>query len=139
VELWLLGAGAVVLIAVTVWLVWLAPPSDAADSPDQPEEEQPVPERSRPAVTAPVEGGMVQTRPPVPSAVASELWSSPTLARERATVDASEPGSARSARSLRLAAGLLLSLGSALAGAWLYARWRHKRETPVSRLRRHRG
>ena len=40
------------------------------------------------------------------------------------------------ARTMGMGAGALLSIGSAIGGAWLYARWQRERNKPINRLRR---
>ncbi|HEV7663957.1 MAG TPA: hypothetical protein VGQ62_10520 [Chloroflexota bacterium] len=51
-ELWLLGAGAVVLIGITLWIVWPARTSDTVETPIRGEEvsRTPMTENSRPAM-----------------------------------------------------------------------------------------
>jgi len=39
-------------------------------------------------------------------------------------------------RTMGMGAGALLSIGGAIGGAWLYARWQRERNKPINRLRR---
>ncbi len=72
---------------------------------------------------------------------AGEPWSEPTPAREgsdAAGFKALPPGAPNvpGARRVSIGAAALLTLGGAAAGAWLYSRWQHQRNTPLNRLRR---
>jgi hypothetical protein len=154
----LLGAAAIVLIAITVWIVWPAPnaaaPSGtdlAADSSDM------LPlgdefEDQHTSATADLSAGSMATAMageshlsgaaasrvvPTPTAfqAAAEPWSSPTLAREGA-LPAQRPARVAKSPTVSIAAAVLLTLGGAIAGAWLYARWQRQRNKPVSRRRR---
>ncbi len=59
-ELWLLGAGAIVLIAITLWIVWPSSTADTVGATTVPiEEERPVTEYTSP--TANVSNGGVAT------------------------------------------------------------------------------
>jgi hypothetical protein len=54
----------------------------------------------------------------------------------RDTDAAHESRSLTQPRTIGLGAGVLLSVGGAIGGAWLYARWQRERNKPINRLRR---
>jgi hypothetical protein len=88
------------------------------------------------------------TATPTAHGAAGEPWSSPTLAREGATdagvitsspASLPEPQASRplaQPRTIGIGAAVALAIGSALLGAWLYARWQRRRNAPVNRARR---
>jgi hypothetical protein len=161
-ELWLLGAGAIVLIAITLWLVWPASIRGEEDRrmiPPQGDEF----EDQYTSATADLSAGGVAAAlntsdeateasdapSPTPYAAAGEPWSSPTMAREGGriwptpTSTQTEPRSDWSAQPMASpraiislgAAALCVILGAVL-GAWVYARWQRRRNQPINRLRR---
>jgi len=151
-ELWLL-IGAVILVALTVWIVW----------PVQRSEEVPTMSNSNPpnmppqgdafedqytAATADLSAGGVATSfesgspvNPLPeSAARSEPWSSPAIARSGMDQPMLPPGPERSMftqkRTLGAGATALLAIGGGIGGAWLYQRSQRRRNRPLNRLRR---
>ena len=182
-ELWLLGAGAVVLVAITLWIVWPAQSVETVGAPDPDEEDMLMTPQDEEfedrytSATADLSAGGVaaalesmqegdaaaeatpaatptpaSTETPVPAptayGAAGEPWSSPTLAREGATdagvitsspASLPEPQASRplaQPRTIGIGAAVALAIGSALLGAWLYARWQRRRNAPVNRARR---
>jgi hypothetical protein len=171
-ELWLLGAGAVVLVAITLWIVWPAQSVETVGAPDPDEEDMlmtPQDEQFEDrytSATADLSAGGVAaalesmqednaaaaeatpTATPTAYGAAGEPWSSPTLAREGATdagvitsspASLPEPQASRplaQPRTIGIGAAVALAIGSALLGAWLYARWQRRRNAPVNRARR---
>jgi hypothetical protein len=158
-ELWLLGAGAIVLIAITLWIVWPARTADVVDASVQIEEVSrtrmsenvgPVmaPQGDRfedqyTSATADLSaggvaiarestpGGSATETPPVAS---SQRWSPASTGADYGS-PLSMPADTNS-RTMGLGAGALLSIGGAIGGAWLYARWQRERNKPINRLRR---
>jgi hypothetical protein len=161
-ELWLLGAGAIVLIAITLWIVWPARTADAADTSVQAEEVTRTPmsenvgsvmppqgdrfEDQYTSATADLSAGGVATAresmagqaasepPPMASSPTSHRWA-PAGATDYST-PLSMPTDNRSSRTMGFGAGAILSIGGAIGGAWLYARWQRERNKPINRLRR---
>jgi len=163
-ELWLV-VGALVLIALTVWIVWTPQrPRDAERRLH--EEETPVNndvhrtdlkpqgdkfESQHTSATADLSAGGVATTPrgyaePERSR-GSEPWSAPAMAREGVSQPWSAAGTAnfeadheRSGLlrpgTFGIGAGALLAVAGGVGGAWLYARWQHERNRPINRLRR---
>jgi hypothetical protein len=140
-ELWVLGAGAMVLIMIAFWLVWPARTADAFDSPVPGEEVSTKPMSGSEYTNATGDlsaGGVASTMQ-----TKSEPWSAPTMPREgfeRTPADSSVPMGNMPAmhqpHMLGLGAGALLSVGGAVGGAWLYARWQRERNKPINRMRR---
>jgi hypothetical protein len=157
----LLGAAAIVLVALTLWLVWRPGETDAPvraeEGPDMIPPQGDQFEDQYTSATADLSAGGVAvsaaqdelTAAPEPSEFqrASEPWSQPALAREGAPLPA--PGEAQPAlpepsmaarmtqpRTVGMGAAALLTLGGAIGGAWLYSRWSKQRNKPLSRLRR---
>jgi hypothetical protein len=164
----ILGAMAVVLIAITLWLVvW---PARATDSVDGAVRDKEAPgmtpqgdqfEDQYTSATADLSAGGVATsrtassehvvEAPSPTAyqTAGEPWSEPTVARAGVDYGAFEAarlapkpqgtveptGEARR-RTIGIGAVALLTLGGAVGGAWLYARWQHQRQKPINRIKR---
>ena len=141
-ELWLLGAGAVMLIAITLWIVWPAQSVETigARDPDEedmlmtPQDEQfedrytsATADLSAGGVAAAVESMQEEnaaaeatpTATPTAYGAAGEPWSSPTMAREGATdasVTPSPPSSRPEPQSSRpLAQPRTIGIGAALA------------------------
>jgi hypothetical protein len=153
-ELWLI-VGALVLVALTVWIVW---------TPERPrgEEVKPVtvdangtnltPQGDKfEAQHTPATGGVATAAhaytPPARSP-SSEPWSSPTMAREGVSQPWSAGGTANfdadhdqgmgllRPGTLGIGAGALLAVAGGIGGAWLYGRWQRERNRPINRLRR---
>jgi hypothetical protein len=185
-ELWLLGAGAIVLIAITLWIVWPARTDDAAvGTTVRGEEVSHIPmsestkrdtapqderfENQYTSATADLSAGGVAAAFESAGGVATAIDSlhedpagpghrapaTPTEPWPAATIGTEPIGQAsrsenylqdlhpnQDSRSLAqpkvigLGAGALLSLGGAIGGAWLYARWQRERNKPINRLRR---
>jgi hypothetical protein len=164
-ELWLLGAGAIVLIGITLWIVWPARTADTVvGTTVQGEEvsEQTMTESVRRGMTpqgdqfedqytnatadlspggvaAAVESMQTPPSEPWPAArVDDERIGQPARSDNylRDTQPAHENRSLAQPRTIGVGAGVLLSLGGAIGGAWLYARWQHERNKPINRLRR---
>jgi hypothetical protein len=155
-DVWLLGAAAVVLIAITLWIVWPTRPADA--TADGQEANDMIPQGDRfedqyTSATADLSAGAVATtfsssepttedKPvaapvaPAPTAardVIDERWSSPPVVLKRPDLARSRP---IPNWLVGAAAGTLITIGGAIGGAWVYARWQHKRKQPLSRLKR---
>jgi hypothetical protein len=150
-ELWLLGAGAIVLIGITLWIVWPARTADPVGVSVRSEEvsENPMTETvtsglapqgdrfedqytsatadlSAGGVAAAVEA-MQEPSPP-------ESYGIPVRPTTAATT--TESGRLSPRRGIGLGAGVVLALSGGIGGAWLYARWQHERNKPINRLRR---
>ncbi len=163
-ELWLLGAGAIALIAITLWIVW---PTRTADSPVEEVPPQPMSESMLTSATADLSAGGVATAlgssPETPVAPTGPPHSVPTQEPVASTRGGPWPEADQSGERIGLAstsdaypypvnpppsrglvgpkrigmgAGALLSVGSAIGGAWLYARWQRERNKPINRFRR---
>jgi hypothetical protein len=158
----LLGAAAIVLIALTVWIVWRPTPPETAPGTARSEEGvEMLPQGQRfedqyTSATADLSAGGVavtaaqeaeQTAETSEFQRAGEPWSEPGLAREgallppgltpeRALPEPSLTARVSQPRTIGLGAAALLTMGSAAAGAWLYARWQRRRNQPLNRLRR---
>ena len=152
-DVWVLGVAAIVLIALTLWIVSQAPATDATVTTPEARDLPPVGdafEDQYTSATADLSAGGVAeamiTRPPpiteslpapTPFQSASEPWSSPSTARGGAPVAGPGPApNARGPRVIGIVAAALLTLGGAVGGAWLYSRWQRERNKPVSRVRR---
>jgi hypothetical protein len=156
-ELWLLGAGAVVLVGITLWIVWPARTADAVGVSVRSEEvsEKPMTETVKTGLapqgdrfadqytsaTADLSAGGVAgaaegmhedpgalPRVAHPSYGAS---ASPTLA-----ITQPESGPLAQKRNVGLGMGAVLALAGGVGGAWVYARWQRERSKPINRLRR---
>ncbi len=142
----LLGAAAIVLIALTLWVVWRPAGADEGEPlhviPDNPEADDLFT-----SATADLSAGGVavttsalESVPRAPSdyQATGEPWSEPGLAREgiAASVTTEEPSERRSKPGMNLGIGAALVLGGAAAGAWLYSRFERERNKPKNRLRR---
>jgi hypothetical protein len=159
-ELWLLGAGAIVLIGITLWIVWPARTADAVGNSSRGEEvlDKPMDENARPTMppigerfrdqytsatadlSAGGAAGAVETRPgdaPGETPVTTPGWSvtPPATSQRWPALASSGPGLAQS-KTIGLGAASLLMVGGGIGGAWLYARWQRERNKPINRLRR---
>jgi hypothetical protein len=127
-ELWLLGAGAIVLIAITLWIVWPSQTTDAVDTTVQGEEV------SRTQMAENI-------KDQYPNATADQSASGVATALDPSEYSyppptSTETRSVAQPRTMGLGAAALLSIGGAVGGAWLYARWQRERNKPINRLRR---
>lgn len=153
-ELWLLGAGALLLIAITVWIVWPAQPEETiAMNPETTNPSNLPPqgdafEDQYTSATADLSAGGVATslqQETEPPASAGEPWSATTQSREgtgdrfQTPVATSHtyPGTPALAQRpmITIGSGALMAAGGAVAGVWLYTRWQ-ERNKPVNRFRR---
>jgi len=174
----LLGAAAIVLVALTLWIVWRPAAADetigAAVRAEEASNMLPQGDRFEDQYTSATAdlsaAGVALTEaqrepssaaPPSPATRtqratatpplsdfqrASEPWSQPSLAREsdalslappdRATLALPEPAPAVRPRTVGIGAAALLTVGGAIGGAWLYARWQKIRNQPLNRLKR---
>jgi len=159
-ELWLL-VGAVILVALTVWIVWPAQRSEevtAMTNSSQPGSSLPPQgaafEDQYTSATADLSAGGVATAREIgapvssrsstaampESAMRSEPWASPTIAREGVAgavmpqAGASQ-GLARP-RTIGIGAAAMLMVGGGVGGAWLYQHWQRERARPINRFRR---
>jgi hypothetical protein len=163
-ELWLLGAGAIVLIGITLWIVWPARSADAVVGTSVQGEEVSIPmtdnvrrsmtpqgdqfEDQYTSATADLSPGGVAAAVESMQTPPSEPWPAANLDADRIgqasrsenylrdTQPTHENRSLAQPRTIGLGAGVLLSLGGAIGGAWLYARWQRERNKPINRLRR---
>jgi hypothetical protein len=163
-ELWLLVAGAVVLIAITVWIVWPGTnrSEESAAMDDNARRSMPPQgdkfEDQYTAATADlsvggVAGAMEEMQSEASEATsdtakAAESWSQTTTTQAREGI-AGVTGQARDftstqsrqidlrqPKTIGLGAGVLMAAGGAVGGAWLYSRWQAERNKPINRLRR---
>ena len=135
-ELWLLGAGAIVLIAITVWIVWPSSTADAIGTTTVPiEEDRSMTEYTSP--TADMSTSGVATAEPMQAEreSPSHHWA-PSGSGMDYSSSQTESRSMMPSRTMGMGAGALLSIGGAIGGAWLYARWQRERNKPINRLRR---
>jgi hypothetical protein len=153
----LLGAAAIVLIALTVWIVWRPTPADETGRSEEAVEMLPQGERFEDQYTSATAdlsaGGVAVTAAHAEEEVetsdfqrAGEPWSEPGLAREGAPALTGQPRRAlpepsltarvSQPRTIGMGAAALFTLGGAAAGAWLYSRWQKRRNQPLNRLRR---
>jgi|SRR5579864_7052303 len=151
----LLGAAAIVLIALTLWIVWRPVGADEEEGSEMMPQGDRFEDQYTSATADLSAGGIavtgVQDDMPVAAEVsdfqrAGEPWSEPTLAREGVSVPEALPNPARPAlpepsglmprRTMSIGAAALLTLGGAIGGAWLYSRWQHARNRPINRLLR---
>ena len=161
-ELWLLGAGALVLVGITLWIVWPARGADPVGTSLGSKEvvEKPMTETvtsglapqgdrfedqytsatadlSAGGVAAAVQGlqETPTTPPPFPAGTYGAAPFNPTAT----AAPYPQPETSSSLiprRSVGLGAGAVLALGGGVGGAWLYARWQRERNKPINRLRR---
>jgi hypothetical protein len=158
-DLWLLGGGALILIAIALWIVWPARTADLVGATVQTEEvsrtamtENMTPQGARfedqyTNATGDLSAGGVATAlgsmqgestGHSPSVGSTSRWSpSSTGVSYSSPLDSpTETRSMIPSRKVGVGAGALLSLGGAVGGAWLYARWHRERNKPINRLRR---
>jgi hypothetical protein len=157
-ELWLLGAGALVLVGITLWIVWPARSADSVGSKEVVEKPMTetvtsglAPQGDRfedqyTSATADLSAGGVAaavqglqetptTPPPFPAGTYGAAPFNPTAT----AAPYPQPETSSSLiprRSVGLGAGAVLALGGGVGGAWLYARWQRERNKPINRLRR---
>ena len=161
-ELWLLGAGALVLVGITLWIVWPARGADPVGTSLGSKEvvEKPMTETvtsglapqgdrfedqytsatadlSAGGVAAAVQGlqETPTTPPPFPAGTYGAAPFNPTAT----AAPYPQPETSSSLiprRSVGLGAGAVLALGGGVGGAWLYARWQRERNKPINRIRR---
>jgi len=162
-DLLLLGAGAIVLIGITLWIVWPARTADSLGTSVHSEEvvEKPMSE-AVPAGVAPqsdrfedqytsatadlAAGGVasaveVEAVPAEPQAaqLSQREPYGPLVPSPGAATRLSEPeawGTLAPRRRLGVGAGAVLAVSGGVGGAWLYARWQRERNKPINRLRR---
>ena len=154
-DLWLLTAGAIVLIGITLWIVWPARTADPVGKSVRGEEvsEQPMTESvtlwsvrhratgsktSTPAllptcraggVAAAVEGMHADAAAPPPRQPVPHAGPGRDSARRVIL----RPGQRR---KMGAGVGAVLAVSGGIGGAWLYARWQRERNKPINRLRR---
>jgi hypothetical protein len=157
-DLLLLGAAAIALVALTIWLVWR--PAEAPEGDVRAEEaNQMLPQGDRfedqyTSATADLSaGGVAVTAAQTEQAPVSEMTdyqgiAQPSLAREsapaalqsaapvRALPEPSVTTRLRQPKMVSMGAAALLTLGGALGGAWLYSRWHRERNKPIRRVLR---
>jgi hypothetical protein len=156
-ELWLL-VGAVVLIALTVWIVWPAPrgglvPNASQEGAAMQEAVPPQGDRFEDQYTSATAdlsaGGVATSRqnstPLTDTAMQSEPWQAPGTARAGTTdpvaagrmLPAPSRGlSLTEPRTIGLGGGMIVAVVGGAGGAWLYSRWQRERNKPINRLRR---
>src|SRR6202165_3143407 len=157
-ELLLLGAGAIVLIGITLWIVWPARNADLVGPSIGGEEGSETPmtetvlsslapqgdrfEDQYTSATADLSAGGVAA---AVEAMQENADAAPQSMREPYTTGRPKaepfpvPETVRSLaprRSMGRGAGAMLALGGGVGGAWLYARWQRERNKPINRLRR---
>jgi hypothetical protein len=143
-EFWILGAGAVVLIGLAVWIVWptasapVAELSKAGEFED--EYTSATADLSAAGIATTLSSETGATLPPAEEAAAATIFQgpgeplpSPTVAREIVHI---APPARTTSRVTSIAAAVGLTLGGAVGGAWLYSRWQQQRAKRVSRLSR---
>jgi hypothetical protein len=153
-DVWLLGAAAIVLVAITVWIVWPTRTADAlgGDATQLPPQGDAFEDQYTSATADLSAGGVAEalaearapgvalspvTPEPTPYQSAGEPWSSASIAREGIPVSRRrEDRAERRPPVVGLGAAALLTVGGAIGGAWLYARWQRQRNTPLHRLKR---
>jgi hypothetical protein len=151
VDVLLLGAFAVVLIAITVWLVlWPQRAGEPSPEPEAVEEEAAdLPpsgdafEDQYTSATADLSAGGVAAARAEGAEVdrreeEEEAWRATPAPFDEVSTAAVEPQVATgpTPKSVGLGAAALLTLAGAVAGAWLYARWERERDKPINRIRR---
>ena len=164
----LLGAAAVVLILLTIWIVWRPGPADATLRGEEDTRMMPQGDRFEDQYTSATAdlsaGGVITTLteerdeetspPPRPEATTfqtrGEAWPQATFGPEgnHADIEGTRPRtpapappvwSRRPPATVSMGMALLLALGSAILGAFVYSRWQSRRNTLLNRLRRRFG
>jgi hypothetical protein len=156
-DLLLLGAAAVVLIGLTLWIVWRPSPAaegvlEASELPPQGNEFEDqytsaTADLSAAGValstaTSPreVEPRTVAASPPVttraPEPVTTPTTETPPAALALPASPPQATTSSRAPRMIGIGAAALFTLAGAVGGAWAYARWANERNKPINRLRR---
>jgi hypothetical protein len=136
-ELWLLGAGAIVLVAITLWIVWPARTGDAVGPTTVSIEEEPPMSEYTSATADLSAGGVATALAPTPAEQeASHRWAPAGAEYGGPLPTHNETRSLTPSRTMGMGTGALLSIGGAIGGAWLYARWQRERNKPMNRLRR---
>src|SRR6266851_3817056 len=136
-ELWLLGAGAIVLIAITLWIVWPSSTADTVGTTTVPiEEDRPMTQYTSPTADM-ASGGVATAEPTQSERETSHHWAPSGAGPDySSTLPSQHERSMMPARTMGMGAGALLSIGGAIGGAYLYARWQRERNKPINRLRR---
>ena len=142
-DILLLGVAALVLVALTLWIVWR--PASSTVQPQQ-EAAPMLPqgdafEDQYTSATADLSAGGVAvtaatTSEPAPAPQSASADYPIPLQPPRPVAALPEPSKAVDRRALDLGAAALLTIGGALGGAFLYSRWQKQRNTPLNRLRR---
>jgi hypothetical protein len=135
-DLVLLGVAALVLIALTVWIVWR--PGSSAKEQAQPAAQF---EDQHTSATADLSAGGVavatSTTPALPQEPAViEVMPEPAPANVVSAEQAQVPRPSSRSGPVGIVTAVLLTLGGAVGGAWLYSRWLRERNKPLNRLRR---
>jgi hypothetical protein len=158
----LLGTAAVVLIAITLWIIWQ--PAPAAEGPQAAATLPPqgnqfedqytsaTADLSAAGVALATASPREEVESPVAVAVAAaagaadppesvQVQESATsvqapIVTQVAPPRPSTPKSAGPSRNIGIGAAALLTLGGAVGGAWLYSRWLRERNKPINQLRR---
>lgn len=149
----LLGAAAIVLIALTVWIVWRPSSADAAPggavrgeegSSMLPPQGDTFEDQYTSATADLSPGGVAAAEAELTDYQrAAEPWSDPALAREGAQAampspapQPALPAPSRTPRTVTVGAVVLIAAGGAAAGVWLYSRRQKQRNRSLERLRR---
>jgi hypothetical protein len=163
VDVWLLGAAAVVLIAITLWIVWPSSGTGRASGAAASEEANELPpqgdrfEDQYTSATADLSAGAVAATlapraeeadlpgPAETVQAAAPLQAAPTTGDApgrsatisqqppEAPIELPRPSSTVRPRALRIGAAAALTLGGAVTGALLFARWQ-RRQNQRTRL-----
>ena len=121
-DILLLGVAALVLIALTLWIVW-----------------RPAPESTQPQESAESDDLYTSATADLSAGGVALAISTPVVPPEPAVAEPLTPPVPREEprpRPVRIGAAAVLALGGAIGGAWLYSRWSKERNKPLNRLRR---
>jgi hypothetical protein len=161
----LLGVAAIVLLALTIWIVWKPGSSSGADASNSQEANPMLPQGEKfedqyTSATADLSAGGVAVTAahtaeaeasPTERSIASEVattppWPADTIRTEgsatgfepvrRAPLDDAVRSSGPPKKQIGIGAAALLTVAGAISGAWLYSRWQRERNKPLNRLRR---
>jgi hypothetical protein len=162
-ELWLLGAGAIVLIGITLWIVWPGRIADAVGTTVLDEEETPMTQYPPPgrtpqgsafedqytSATADLSAGGVaaavdsmRQQGAEAAREAGEPWPVTRTEGERRgfafprRIRRPDRRDLTRPKTISLSAGAVMSMAGAIGGAWLLNRWQRERNKPINRLRR---